>query len=90
MAKKQTTPLTPRTRPFIKTTANLANPPLWPHGPRTMTFTEKITMLCALAPDKIDAVHVLIDSVLREEWWATARTDDGLTRLAFLLEETHS
>jgi hypothetical protein len=93
MSKKKTaarqTPAPPLGRPFVKTTPNFADPPLWPHGPRAMTFTEKVHMLCALSPDKTQALHMLIDSVLRDEWWATARTDDGLNRLAFLVEEAN-
>lgn len=85
MTKKQTTQPIPRPA-VIATTPNFANPPFWPSGPRAMTFTEKVQMLATLAPEKVDAFHTIIDSVLREEWWATARTDDGLARLAALVE----
>lgn len=93
MSKRRTPSVTGSTRDlpppgrlFIRTSANLADPPLWPTGHAAMTFTEKVNKLATLAPAQINALHAVIDSLLREAWWATARTDDGLALLAHLVE----
>ena len=70
-----------RPRPYIKTTPNLADPPFWPKNNKAMTLGEEMHYLSVLAPEKVKAFHLLIDSILREEWWQAARTEDGLAAL---------
>lgn len=57
------------------------DPPFWPVG---QMFIEKVERLAVLSPQKTQALHAIVDSVLRETWWQTARTPDGLQQLLAL------
>ena len=67
--------------------ADQHDPPFWQSG---LMFGDKINRLCALAPDKAQAIHVLVDLALRETWWQTARTSDGLATLLALTRDSEA
>jgi len=73
-----------RPAPTPRFSTDLHDPPFWQSG---LMFGDKIQRLCALAPQKAQAIHVLVDMALREVWWQTARTSDGLTRLLTLTRD---
>jgi hypothetical protein len=61
------------------------DPPFWQSG---LMFGDKIQRLCTLAPQKAQAIHVLVDLALREVWWQTARTSEGLAQLLTLTRDS--
>jgi hypothetical protein len=71
--------------PNPRFSTDLHDPPFWQSG---LMFGDKIQRLCTLSPQKAQAIHVLVDLALREVWWQTARTSEGLSQLLTLTRDS--
>jgi len=59
-----------------------ADPPFWPAD---LGLPEQVAALERLAPEKARALQTLVETILREVYWQTARTQDGLRTLVSVL-----